>query len=132
MLLLTHGYSEFKQEVSVYPYSWIHSVVCLYVINQINRLRHIQVNDIIHFLAQSIILLVIEKKYEYLWKKRKKAHVFLAHFFIYCYQNYMQSISIFLLFCLWKIGTHNFTENIWKCEFFPPRASNATLFSDGR
>ena len=62
MLLLTHGYSEFEKEVSVYPYSWIHSVVCLYVINQINRLRHIQVNDIIHFLAQSIILLVIEKK----------------------------------------------------------------------
>ena len=71
MLLLTHGYSEFKQEISVYPYTWIHSVVCLYVIHQINRLRHIQVNDIIHFLAQSIISLVIVKKSTntYLWKK---------------------------------------------------------------
>ena len=118
ILHLTHGYSEFKQEISVYPYTWIHSVVCLYVIHQINRLRHIQVNDIIHFLAQSIISLVIVKKSTntYLWKKK----ICCARYFglFYLLLSKLHAIHLNISFVLLvKNCTHNFTENIWKYEF---------------
>ena len=103
--------------MSVYPYSWIHSVVCLYVINQINRLRHIQVNDIIHFLAQSIISLVIVKKSTntYLWRKKICCARYFGLFYLLLSKLHAihLNISFVLLVKNWYTQFHREYLKMW-------------------